>query len=150
MLERMFDAARDADHALARPGPASPPEARRLVAQARRLARDAAASTDPADRFGLAHLAALRTAAAVVASRARPGTGPRRLRSAWVLLDAAAPELSDWSAYFANAAPTRAALDTGAVRVVSQRLADEQLRAAAEFLALAERVLGTIASPLAS
>jgi SAV_6107-like HEPN len=126
------------------------PEARRLLTQARRLAGQAAAASDAADRFGLAHLAALRTAAAVVASRARPGTAPRRLRSAWVLLDAAAPELSDWSAYFANAAPTRAALDAGTVQTVSQRLADEQLRAAAEFLALAERLARGVASPLAS
>jgi hypothetical protein len=120
-----------------------------LVEQARAMLRDAERETDAAEQFRLAHLAALRAAAAVFAERARP-VGRRRLVSAWALVDAVAPELSDWSAYFARTADTRAAIEAGVRSVVSDRDADDQRHAAEQFLALVEQSLGLLAAPLAS
>jgi SAV_6107-like HEPN len=120
-----------------------------LVEQARAILRDAERETDAAEQFRLAHLAALRAAAAVFAERARPA-GRRRLVSAWALVDAVAPELSEWSAYFARTADTRAAIEAGARSVVSDRDADDQRHAAEQFLVLVEQSLGLLAAPLAS
>ncbi len=119
-----------------------PTEAVRLVGRSRRFLTEAARTTDPADRFISAHLSALRTAALVFSLRSSPETRPRRPLSAWVLLDAVAPELRDWSRYFADSAPLRAAVDAGSPHVVSRRQADEQLRRAADFLAAVEETLG--------
>jgi len=113
------------------------------------MLRRAEHETDPAEQFRLAHLAALRGAAALFAERARPA-GRRRLVSAWVLVDAVAPELSEWSAYFAGTAGKRAAVEAGARSVVSERDADDQRHAAAQFLVLVERHVGLLATPLAS
>ncbi len=121
-----------------------------LVQQARSVLAEAAAAPDAAERFRLAHLAALRTAAALFAERGRPGTGRRRLVSAWVLVDSVAPELTDWAAYFAGTARMRDAVEAGAVSVVSDRDAEDQFRAAEQFLLLVERSLGFMATPLAS
>lgn len=107
------------------------------------------AADSPDERFRLAHLCALRTAAAVLAQRGRPSGGRRRLVSAWVLIDSVAPELADWAAYFAAGAAARAAIEAGASSVVSARQADDQWRAAEEFLAVVEASLGLVA-PLAS
>ncbi len=121
-----------------------------LIAQARSLLADAEVASSAAERFRLAHLAALRTAAALFAERARPGTGKRRLVSAWVLVEAVAPELTDWAAYFAGTADLRDAVEAGAVSAVSDRDSEDQQRAAEQFLRLVERTLGFIATPLAS
>jgi hypothetical protein len=121
-----------------------------LTEQARSMLAEARVAPNAAERFRLAHLAALRTAAAVFAERSRPGLGKRRLVSAWVLVESVAPELSDWAAYFADTAGKRAAVEAGAVSVVSSRDAEDQLRAAEQFLALAEQSLGFMAAPLAS
>jgi hypothetical protein len=112
------------------------------------MLRDAVLAGEPGERFRLAHLAALRGAAALFAQRARPA-GKRRLVSAWVLVDAVAPELAEWSAYFAGTAGKRAAVEAGAQSVVSERDAEDQLHAAEQFVTLVERTLGLLA-PLAS
>jgi hypothetical protein len=117
-----------------------------LVEQARAMLREARRDADPAERFRLAHLAALRVAAALFAERGRPA-GRRRLVSAWVLVDAVAPELAEWAAYFAGTAGKRAAVEAGARGLVSERDAEDQVRAAEQFLVLAER---SRAAPLAS
>jgi hypothetical protein len=129
--------------------PPSSRSATSLVEQARGMLREAEHEIDPAERFRLAHLAALRGAAALFADRARPA-GRRRLVSAWVLVDAVAPELSDWSAYFAGTAGKRAAVEAGARSVVSAREAADQVHAAAQFLTLVEGSLGLLAAQLAS
>lgn len=121
-----------------------------LLDQARRVLSDAAISWEPEERFRLAHLAALRVAAAVLADRGRPAGARRRLMSVWVLLDRVAPELSEWSQYFAAGAPVRAAVEAGARHAVSRRAADDQLRSAEQFLSVVERSLGMLAAPLAS
>jgi hypothetical protein len=121
-----------------------------LLDQARRVLSDAAMSWEPEERFRQAHLAALRIAAAVLADRGRPAGARRRLMSVWVLLDRVAPELSEWSQYFAAGAPVRAAVEAGARHAVSRRSADDQLRSAEQFLSVVERSLGMLATPLAS
>lgn len=121
-----------------------------VVAQARAVLAEAAAAESAADRFRLAHLCALRTAAAVFAERGRPVSARRRLVSAWVLIESVAPEFGEWACYFAAGASARAAVEAGAVSAVSTRDADDQLRAAGEFLTLVEASLGLIAVPLAS
>jgi hypothetical protein len=134
-----------------RSGPTPPPRSGlTLLNQARGVLAEASSAPTAADRFRLAHLAALRTSAALFAERARPSAGPRKLLSAWVLVELVAPEFGEWAGYFAAGAATRAAVESGAVSLVSEREADDQLRAAAEFLTLVEQSLGLLATPLAS
>jgi hypothetical protein len=89
------------------------------------------------DRYAQAHLAALRAAAAVLATRTRLR---RRAQptSAWTLLPTVAPELAEWSAFFAAASATRAAAQAGAHRLVTNRDADDMVRQAGQFLILAK------------
>jgi hypothetical protein len=94
----------------------------------------------------VAHLAALRTAAVVFADRGRPGRAQRRLVNAWVLMHSVAPEFDAWTAYFAVAAATRSAVEAGAVSSVTPRAADDQLRAAEEFLSRVEASFGLLAA----
>jgi SAV_6107-like HEPN len=117
-----------------------------LLAQARAVLTDAGAATDPGERFRLAHLSALRTAAAVSADRGRPTATRRRLISVWVLLERVAPEHADWATYFAAGAPIRAAVEAGVRSAASDRVADDQLRAAGDFLGVVERSLGLLAA----
>jgi len=126
------------------------PSSTALLAQARACLREASRCADSGERFSLSHLAALRAAAAVVAERGRPASTRRRLISVWVLLDSMAPELREWAALFAAGAPLRAAVEAGAYNAVSSRQADDQYRAAGEFLVLVEDLLGVLAEPLAS
>jgi hypothetical protein len=117
-----------------------------LLRQARSMLAEAATSADPGERFRLAHLAALRIAAAVLDQRGRPAFARRRLVSVWVLRDKVAPEYAGWSGYFAAGAGTRAAIEAGAGSRLSPRAADDQLRAAGEFLAAVESSLGMLAA----
>lgn len=121
-----------------------------LLGQARQALAQAAVIPDAGERFCRAHLAALRSAAALLAERGRPAAARRRLISVWVLMDAIAPELSEWAAYFAAGASVRAAVEAGAQNAVSLRAADDQVRAAAGFLDVVESALGLLAAPMAS
>lgn len=113
-----------------------PPSVRLLLRQARQGLLDAEYAARPVDRYAQAHLAALRAAAAVLAARARPR---RRAQStsAWTLLTRIAPELAEWSAFFAATSATRQAAEAGVHRLVTARAADDLVRQAGEFLALA-------------
>jgi SAV_6107-like HEPN len=113
-----------------------PPSVRFLLRQARQGLLDAEYAARPVDRYAQAHLAALRAAAAVLAARARPR---RRAQptSAWTLLARVAPELAEWSAFFAATSATRQAAEAGAHRLVTARAADDLVRQAGEFLILA-------------
>jgi SAV_6107-like HEPN len=117
-----------------------------LLAQARAVLADAEHADDVGERFRLAHLSALRTAAAVAAERGRPASTRRRLVSVWVLLDKVAPEYSEWAGYFAAGAQARAAVEAGSWSAVTARTADDQVRAAREFLALVEGSVGMLAA----
>jgi hypothetical protein len=120
-----------------------------LAAQAREILAEAADWVDADERFRLAHLSALRTAAALFADRARPAVR-QRPTNAWVLLTQVAPELADWAGYFAAGASQRAAIEAGAHHVVTQREADDLVRAVSEFLAMVEVSLGVFTSARAS
>ena len=125
------------------------PSALGLLDQARRGLQEAAELSVPAERYATAHLAALRSAAAVLAARTRPvDTRLRRRRptSAWVLLTEVAPELGEWAAFFAAGAAKRAAAEAGVTRAVTAREADDLVRDAGTFLALAETTLGLVPS----
>lgn len=117
-----------------------------LLRQSRALLDQAAATPDPGERFCAAHLSALRTAAAVLAMHGRSAGARRRLTSVWVRLEKGVPEYADWAAYFAAGAPIRSAVEAGAVSVLSPRAADDQLRAAGEFLAVVESSVGMLAA----
>lgn len=122
-----------------------------LLSQARQTWAEAVLEPQPAEKYRNAHIAALRAAASVLALKARPAlTGTRRPTSAWVLLDRLAPELSEWSAYFSYSAQRRAAIEAGSVSVVSERDADDLLRAAGEFIAIVERMAGMLSLEVAS
>ncbi|MEV7235141.1 SAV_6107 family HEPN domain-containing protein [Streptomyces sp. NPDC051020] len=122
----------------------APPAALDLLTQARIGLDEAAMLTVPNERYATAHLAALRTAAAVLAARGRPETTRRRrerIRSAWEVLPEIAPELTEWSALFASGARRRARAEAGIPGAASSRDADDLLRDAAMFLRLVERLL---------
>jgi hypothetical protein len=123
---------------------AAPPAALDLLAQAHAGLAEAATLPTPNERYAAAHLAALRTTAAVLAVRARPEPAPRRrqrIRSAWEVLPEVAPELAEWSALFAAGAPRRARAEAGIPGAASDRDADDLLRATGMFLRIVERLL---------
>ena len=117
-----------------------PQAARDLLADAGRGLGRAIRAAEPTDRYAVAHLAALRGAAAVLAARARPG-GRGNQGNAWVLLARLAPEFSEWSAFFAAGSAKRQAADAGITRLVSTREADDMVRQTSAFLDLIEESL---------
>jgi hypothetical protein len=132
----------------------APPAALDLLAQAQHGLDEAQAMETANERYATAHLAALRTAAAVLAVRGRPepapagrrGTPTRRtrragIRSAWEVLPEVAPELAEWSALFASGAQRRARAEAGIKGAASWREADDLVRDTEMFLRLVERML---------
>ncbi|RAJ65478.1 hypothetical protein K378_03094 [Streptomyces sp. Amel2xB2] len=123
---------------------AAPPAALDLLAQAQHGLDEAVAMETANDRYAAAHLAALRTAAAVLAVRGRPETSERRrraIRSAWEVLPEAAPELAEWSVLFAAGARKRARAEAGIQGAATWREADDLVRDTEVFLRLVERML---------
>lgn len=122
----------------------APPAALDLLAQARAGLDEAAVLESANERYATAHLAALRTAAAVLAARGRPESTPRRrarIRSAWEVLPEIAPELAEWSVLFASGARRRARAEAGIQGAAGSRDADDLIRDVAMFLRLVERML---------
>jgi hypothetical protein len=97
-------------------------------------------------RYASAHLAALRTAAAVLAARAIPATPTGRDRprvsSVWSLIVLVAPELSEWASFFAAGASKRSAAEAGIPRVVTLQEADELVGVAGTFIRVVAVQLG--------
>jgi len=122
------------------PPPLSPAAAQ-LLGQAHAGLTEAAASREPGWRYATAHLAALRAAAAVLATRTRPEQGRRRPRSAWVLIAEVAPELGEWATFFAAGAAKRAAAEAGLSSAVTEREADDLVRDAGTFLSVVETAI---------
>jgi hypothetical protein len=120
-----------------------------LLSIARQGLTEAANTSPDGLRYATAHLAALRAAAALLAARARPSASSRRAKatSAWSLLVLVAPEFSDWAGYFALGASKRAAAEAGIPHVVTAREADDLLRAAEQFVTVAESSLGLSYQP---
>jgi hypothetical protein len=105
--------------------------------------REAITCTDVPQRYALAHVAALRATAALLAARAQPmPVQKRRQKNAWVLLAEVAPEFTEWATFFAAGATKRAAAEAGSRRAVTEREADDLVRDADRFLALVETSLG--------
>lgn len=118
-----------------------------LLSLARRGLAEASFAQTPGEKYALAHLAALRAAAAVLADRARPRPGRRgRPLSVWQLLVTVAPELAEWAAFFAAGAAKRAAAEAGLPGVV-RREADDLVRQAGLFLEVVEIALGLPSQP---
>jgi SAV_6107-like HEPN len=127
-----------------------PSTALSLLRAARHGLAEAESEHDPATRYISAHLAALRAAAAILAARGEPGNGARRRRprSVWDLLPQVEPALAEWAAFFAASAAKRAAAEAGLPRAASGREADDLLRDASTFVAVAERALGLEGEPM--
>nr|WP_244502498.1 SAV_6107 family HEPN domain-containing protein [Streptomyces oceani] len=122
----------------------APPAALDLLAQAQHGLDEAVLMQTANERYASAHLAALRTAAAVLAVRGRPDTTARRrsrIRSAWEVLPEVAPELAEWSALFASGARRRARAEAGIEGAANWPDADDLVRATGVFLRLVERML---------
>ena len=117
-----------------------------LLNASRQGLADAEGAGVAGERYSLAHLAALRAAAAVLAARTRPQNRRGRPVSAWRLLTEVAPELGEWSAFFAAGAGKRAAAEAGRP-VVSQREADDLIRDAEQFLLAVLALLGLAQQP---
>lgn len=120
-----------------------------LLAIAHAGLSEAARTTPDGLRYAAAHLAALRAAAAVLATRARPAAPTRRnqVTSVWSLLVLVAPEFGDWATYFALGAGKRAAAEAGIPRVVTPAEADDLLRSAEKFVSLVQSTLGVACQP---
>ena len=114
------------------------------LGRARAALTEAEGSDRPGSRYLAAQLAALRTAAVVLALRGRTGRSSRSggPRNAWQLLAEVAPELGEWAAFFDTTQARRDAVRGGAW--VSAREADDLLRDAQAFLGLIERVLAPV------
>ena len=122
--------------------PPVPAAAYELLERSRRGLVEAETARTPAERYVAAHLAALRSAAAVLAARARPAKrGPTNV---WDVLPRVAPEMTEWAAFFAAGAPRRAAVDAGRAEAVTAREADDLLRDAATFRNLVAESLGVL------
>lgn len=89
-------------------------------------------ASDPAERFGHAHMAALRVAGAVLAVLgSRPPRG--RTRSAWERLAADAEGFAPWASFFASGARLRSAIDAGRFDAVDEAGAARWVAAAEDF-----------------
>ena len=105
--------------------------------------REAITCPDVPQRYALAHVAALRATAALLAARAQPmAVQRRRQKNAWVLLAEVAPEFTEWATFFSAGAAKRAAAEAGSRRAVTEREADDLVRDADRFLGLVETSLG--------
>ncbi len=103
----------------------------------------ACAAESVAGRLHAAELAAQRGAAAVIAARADGrwrSAGPIAL---WEATAAAAPELGEWTQYFAAVTRRRQLVESGRVRM-TVREADDLVRDAEAFL---DRVAGVLGLP---
>ncbi|MFC9554223.1 SAV_6107 family HEPN domain-containing protein [Rhodococcus sp. NPDC056960] len=130
-----------------RPGDVRHPASRRgstLLDRADALLAQSVGAGAAADRFHSAYLAALRGAGAVLAAAEGLAAGSKRTRTrnAWVLMAAAAPEFANWADYFAGHSPTRAAIEAGMTRTLTDLEADEFFVEVGRFLQAVEDRIG--------
>ncbi|GAB49473.1 SAV_6107 family HEPN domain-containing protein [Mobilicoccus pelagius] len=113
-----------------------------LLDRARSTLVRAHRSSTTNDRYIEAHLAALRSAAAVVSARAprQVGRSHAPMRDTWTTLATLTPELTEWADYFALCGARRGALEAG--EIASPREADDLLRDSETFHGLALAALG--------
>lgn len=118
-----------------------------LVLVAERTIVEASVVATAAERYALAHLAALRAAAAVLAARGRPRSKRgRQVASAWAILPVVAPELAEWAAFFAAGARKRQSAEAG-IACVTHREADDLVRESQAFLQRVCEVIGIVHQP---
>ena len=110
-----------------------PPRSAALLRRADALLATAAGAPTAADRFLEAYVAALRGAGALLdAVDPTPKRGTPR--SAWVRMQSAAPEFSDWAAYFSAHSSVRAAIEAGSGDRMGSAEADEFFTQVGRFL----------------
>lgn len=102
------------------------------LGRARAALAGAEVADTAAERYLLAHLAALRVAAAVLEARAH-ATPTGRLRNVWQLVGEVAPEFAEWAGFFAATQAKRQAVAAGVTASVSHREADDLVRDARAF-----------------
>lgn len=119
------------------------------LARARAALHEAWGTREPDERFLAGHLVALRVAAVVLASGARPGR-VRRPRNAWRAVTEAVPALAGWASVFAATESQRDAVRAGATGVVSAVEADHLVRATESFLDVVDQVLSAGPQPAAT
>ena len=107
---------------------------------------EAELAEQPAQRYLLGHVAALRVAAVVLAYRTVPRRRSAGPRDVWQVLAEVAPEYAEWAGFFASSALKREAVRAGAVAMVSAREADDLLREVGIFH---DRVARRLARPRA-
>jgi len=112
-----------------------------LVDRAREGLLQACHASVSNERYGLAHLAALRAAAALLAGRPGSGLGRSGPRNVWVVVPRVAPELAEWAEFFAEVSRRRRQIERGTV-CVSTREADDLVRQCETFLELVLAALG--------
>lgn len=113
--------------------PPRSPRVSQLLARADGELVAAQLTSQPWERYLHAHLAAMRAGAAVLAVRGAPG-GRGAPRDVWGMLDRQAPELTAWSAYFAQGAALRSAAEAGRLEAVGAARATEAVAAAEVFV----------------
>jgi len=111
-----------------------------LLSRALRSLDASITATSTNEKFIAAHLAALRAAAALLATHAQPNS--RRPTSVWVLLAKRAPEFAEWANFFAAGAGKRVAAEAGLAGAVTAREADDLVREAHQFIDLVSDALG--------
>ncbi len=111
-----------------------------LLSNALRSLNTAISSERASERYVAAHIAALRAAAALLASHAQPNK--RRPTSVWVLLVNRFPEFSEWAQFFTVTAKKRAAAEAGVRDAVTPREADDLVRDAQDFIDAVTEKLG--------
>ncbi|MBO3143019.1 SAV_6107 family HEPN domain-containing protein [Dermatophilus congolensis] len=117
-----------------------------LLAKAHSICTQALNAQTASERYVDAHLAALRAAGAIVAAK----LGTPAPRGAWAAVAELAPELSDWSIYFARATTRRQRIESG-LWEPSDDEAASFVEASKTFVDLTAAVLGvplTPASPI--
>lgn len=92
------------------------------------------------ERFVHAHLAALRAGAALLEVTGRPRRRPTP-RTVWDMVAAVAPELEQWTTFFAAGARLRAAIESGRDGVVDADRTDRTVAAAEDFQDVVRRRL---------
>jgi hypothetical protein len=125
-----------------------PESARDLLARSDAELAAAALASAPEEVLLHAHLAALRSGAALVQVHGRPGGRPAP-RTVWDMVAVLAPDLAGWAAFFADNAGTRSAVEAGRPGVVDEVRAERVLRAAEDFQTAVRERIGVADAPQA-
>lgn len=123
-----------------------PDSARDLLARGDAELVAATLASAPEEVFLHAHLAALRSGAALVQVHGRPGGRPAP-RTVWDMVAAVAADLAGWAAFFADNAGARSAIEAGRTGVVDDERAERALRAAEDFQAAVRERIGVEGAP---